>query len=1449
MKRKNNRAGKMLALCLTGILLVRPVTGAADGIAALYTEYIADPVTLKQNQDSPEAVGDGTAIKTAEMSVGSSASDMNIGAEADSDSTAGLNAEADTDSNPNSNSSSNPGSEFNSDFNSDTNTTADADTNANTDSEAASNMNNYTETGGNTDTDSGGGAGGNADLNDDINSGNNGEEISGDSSSDVTYSEPTEGGNASGSDPDGSKEASGSGTGSDGAGESPYIQENEIQNMDTEKTAQTDSGIGEGSDSSDRENAEDPFIKDGEESMTESEDSSNPQQKSLTAENGQVSVSVFSGDEEGFPSGVKAELLTLSDLVSSEEEETYSDLMRSAWTDRLETEYVGEYADAISEQELEVNASEQTDQALPDLDQMIRDQIKEFLIFYVRISDESGQELNCRNLKIDFRIKDSDMYGAVTEHLADGMAGRHMKENGWELDPETGDVTVIPDKGEEALIYSLSGTEPGWFSLLAVNSVWMLEDCSEVLDLSEASVLASSAAVSPSGTRITGSNSGYSLVRQGGTYSSDYNSIRVHSNSVVSFWNNAGDQVSSSLTPYDVPWYRALSKDAKEQYGFRISNVAYNYSRQCYVDLFITVNDFNTWCYDENGVRIDNIYPVIGISDDLTMYFNAIFSSFELKCDFVETGTNTPVTGNYRMRFDDIDCMQRYGISLQNGTLNKYALSSCVLYSETKSYFGHTYECFNASSEENNNDLPEESVVFELTDSSGFYMFFGMELSDTKSVHEAGFVKDTYAVIEKGQKSRFASQITWSGQSYGLVEIPSPVKYVSNDGENPELSSVLPETTSDFYYIIDHYVPEESEKYYYSTYELTDPLPVGVGYEGNWSCCQLESGADVSSWFQVSETDNVLTFTPVEGKLTSSDFYGMHYRFYIHVKLDPDKIQPSYNENTASYLVSNTAVLSVRHKTDASAITQNTNTVTVAASESRVAPAAPYKRIDGDETLTGKSCGNISEEVIFSIYQEIPDEPAAWRTAAVTMEDTLLEVFEYKSCETLFRPTGSQEYAVDAGWTVNVDGQTVTAAKKYEGTLLPGLVRWDLHCSIKAGADLSGYCEIIENRTWAVLTNRASIKYEWPQGTPSAVQQDTNETEVRFPISGSNLQVIKTNKDTEELIPDAEFTVYEWDGEAYSINRGSMTYDSVQGTYIMNNLTRNAVNSGKYKVIETCTPEGYCGAWEQEIEVSDETQEVTNIILNAENPMSRGIITIYKESEKKGELLAGAGYEIKANKDVISPEGMVLIKGGTVVDTLTTDKEGKAVSQKLYPGEYKITETKAPEGYGLDQEPKILQINYIDKDTPVDYVETSFVNSRLYSQITLTKEIDSEHIVWAHGNPVFTFCLQGQDVLGIEHTYYETVEFSPEMVDQTQGIAALSAEFTVLAGSYTAYELSTSRYRLKEIHAVSGGTISEDGSSVYFDVSSGGQAAASFYNEKITDEGGGDTSFVRNIIK
>ena len=165
-----------------------------------------------------------------------------------------------------------------------------------------------------------------------------------------------------------------------------------------------------------------------------------------------------------------------------------------------------------------------------------------------------------------------------------------------------------------------------------------------------------------------------------------------------------------------------------------------------------------------------------------------------------------------------------------------------------------------------------------------------------------------------------------------------------------------------------------------------------------------------------------------------------------------------------------------------------------------------------------------------------------------------------------------------------------------------------------------------------------------------------------------SLQVVKKDAESKNVLKGAEFRLKNENGQ---IVGGAKTTNK-DGVVTFENLV-----PGKYTLEETKAPEGY-----KAIEVTVEVNVVANKVAKREvlNEKMKEEITGQLEITKvdandTGKTLAGAVFEIW--------------KDGSKIDTLTTNKNGKAISKKLEPGDYILKEVHAPEGYKLsDKETK-----------------------------------------------------------------------------------------------------------------------------------------------------------------
>ncbi|MFB6429945.1 MSCRAMM family protein, partial [Bacillus thuringiensis] len=170
-----------------------------------------------------------------------------------------------------------------------------------------------------------------------------------------------------------------------------------------------------------------------------------------------------------------------------------------------------------------------------------------------------------------------------------------------------------------------------------------------------------------------------------------------------------------------------------------------------------------------------------------------------------------------------------------------------------------------------------------------------------------------------------------------------------------------------------------------------------------------------------------------------------------------------------------------------------------------------------------------------------------------------------------------------------------------------------------------------------------------------------------------SLQVIKKDAESGKVLAGAEFRLKNEAGQVV----GEAKTTNKDGVVKFESLV-----PGKYTLEETKAPEGY-KALEVRVEVNVVANEVVKQEVMNEKVKEEitGQLEITKvDANNTNKTLAGAVFEIW--------------KDGIKIDTLTTNKSGKATSKKLEPGDYTLKEIEAPEGYTLsDKEMKFTISN------------------------------------------------------------------------------------------------------------------------------------------------------------
>ena len=253
----------------------------------------------------------------------------------------------------------------------------------------------------------------------------------------------------------------------------------------------------------------------------------------------------------------------------------------------------------------------------------------------------------------------------------------------------------------------------------------------------------------------------------------------------------------------------------------------------------------------------------------------------------------------------------------------------------------------------------------------------------------------------------------------------------------------------------------------------------------------------------------------------------------------------------------------------------------------------------------------------------------------------------------------------------------------------------------------------------------------------------------------SYIKVVKVDAETGKTIPyaGAGFQIYDPAGNKVSMTFTYPTPTTIDTFYTDADgqlVTPEKLDYGKgYSLVEVQAPYGYVlDSTPVSFDVTEEnsTQEggITLIKVDKPNMAQKGTISVEKTGEVffgvnvsgeedkdviyqpvyKVKGLAGAVYEITADEDVITPDGTLRYHKGDVVDTVTTNEDGKAKSKELYLGKYTVVETKAPNGMVINKEKHSVELTYAGQDVAVTETATSFVNERQKVKISLEKVLE-----------------------------------------------------------------------------------------------------------------------------
>lgn len=248
-------------------------------------------------------------------------------------------------------------------------------------------------------------------------------------------------------------------------------------------------------------------------------------------------------------------------------------------------------------------------------------------------------------------------------------------------------------------------------------------------------------------------------------------------------------------------------------------------------------------------------------------------------------------------------------------------------------------------------------------------------------------------------------------------------------------------------------------------------------------------------------------------------------------------------------------------------------------------------------------------------------------------------------------------------------------------------------------------------------------------------------------------------------VPGAEFAIMDGNGSRVTM---SVTYPEpmtlstfatgANGYFV----TPDRLAYGTYKVSEISAPFGYINDQKDvELVVSKERQEMENgipvLALEMKNTAQKGRIHIRKSGPVTGKVrteentlkntagytvggpllytpyfetgnAAGAVYEIIADENITTGDGTLRAEKDTVVDTVTTDENGSAISAGLYPGRYRVQEKNPCQGLLREEETQDTELVCVENSAEAAETEVSFAGRRRSVSVCVEKTLGEDGI-------------------------------------------------------------------------------------------------------------------------
>lgn len=406
---------------------------------------------------------------------------------------------------------------------------------------------------------------------------------------------------------------------------------------------------------------------------------------------------------------------------------------------------------------------------------------------------------------------------------------------------------------------------------------------------------------------------------------------------------------------------------------------------------------------------------------------------------------------------------------------------------------------------------------------------------------------------------------------------------------------------------------------------------------------------------------------------------------------------------------------------------------------------------------------------------------------------------------------------------------------------------------------LSENPDTVNTEKWQVAKDR---EVTVTAGQKAETNNESVENSKVAPKVG-HIKVYKIDRETLKPLAGAEFTVFIDSNKNGTYEKDIDTFVELITTDTNGIAERKSLPiTEEYLVKETKAPEGYI-IDEKYYPVTLKANETFEVKTNengfANEPIKGNIKLTKVDEDNLNQLLSNAHFVVYKDTN----ESGSYDEADVAIGSMTESSKGIYTLDNLRYGKYIVKETKAPDGYVIDE--KYYPVNITECKT---YVVSNIDNTSLFGNkakpvsITLTKRIPVNELngdIWfPHGNPTFILRLknttQSSDDFG--RTYYKAMEFTKEYVKEHlieisgKKYVEMSVTFDNLkAGTYTADEaVAGQRYKLKDILNISDNATIKN-NKCEFNLAPGQTGKATFFNVKKFWDTNTHNCLCVNIIK